>query len=585
MTDNTGNVRSSFFIWPLISILIIVAFKRYLLGYETPIYFDITTDLFIVATAFFLSLKRETAKWQRIASIAVIFLIFYNWLDACIIMSINARLTIDNVVGNYKYINVIPYFITWKMVLFTFSISVVPFFLRKKNLTFGTKPPTTNLLSYEALFILFLAYSTMHNIKIGGGGVVRVGDYSLTALKVTKDSIETVNGKYESLVQNIEDRFAGKPWENVPPSNNPKPNIVLVLSESLSGVDSKYTGGLFDRLPNIDNIQRDGIGMTSAVSNGKITAHGLASSMLGQQPLKTGGYPSIPAQFPVDKMSGSNIIAYAKKQGYKTIVISAGQPREWQGLSGWFQSLGFDEVYDKDSPEFANTPRFTWDAPPDEYMYKLALELMGKQPQPFLIMVETVSLHQPYILPDIKYKVGEDDLVNLVNYVDQTTFVFYEMLKKINFFDNGVFVLYGDHRRFEELSKEERENGGVPKWHERIVCSVVGKGIEAGQLFTTPFSLIDMNTFLHFVMNGEKIDQSTLLRANLGSRLSIGESFVATLADEANGEYLIRSDKYPPAFISIFGTVPFDEIPNETYKEATVYLIKNDEYVNKVLKQ
>ena len=54
-----------------------------------------------------------------------------------------------------------------------------------------------------------------------------------------------------------------------------KLNVILVIAESFSTVDSKRSGGLYDNLPLFDKIQSNGITFTNFEANGctSATAH------------------------------------------------------------------------------------------------------------------------------------------------------------------------------------------------------------------------------------------------------------------------------------------------------------------------
>jgi|GEM_PF-6192937 phosphoglycerol transferase MdoB-like AlkP superfamily enzyme len=572
--------KTSVLLWPIFTFTGLLLFKDHLLDeYSIQLYFNLATDCLLVMIMFVLSIKRRSALLQWMQSIIAVFIISYHWLDSCIYIAIQNRLTLNNVIGNIKYFNVFIYFISPKIVVLTLAVIIVPIILRKRTVNLPIIPSTTNFISYEAVFALVIAYFIIgsKSSPYNEGNAVNLSTNSYSALSVTADTLNYVKSNFAPLIQRISDYFNGIMWGSATQVNDSRPNIIIVLSESLSMVDSKYAGGLFNRLPMIDKLQEDGMVFTHAVSNGKITPHGLAAFILGIQTTKTGGYIGMLEQFTPGKFRGNNIVTYAKKAGYQTIVISPGQPPNFYQMIPWFKSTGFDQIYDMDSDIFAAAPRFTWHAPSDQAMYEAALNMLPNLKQPYFLVIETVSLHQPYILPDIKYRIGSNDLLNQINYVDGTTYDFYQALKKTPFFKNGFFLIFGDHRRFEPLEKPELDDGGYSVWHERIVCSIVGKGIPPHSVANLPFSLVDMNALLHNIIDGDPVNDKTVLQANLGNVLGIDMPFNISLVDDDHGTYLIRSDKAPPLYISIYGKLPFKQIPNPAYTDATVYLIENDQ--------
>ena len=570
---------TSIFLWPIVTYVLLHFFKIYLLGgYQIQFFYNLVTDVLLIFIVCMLSVERESRRLQWLQFIIVGLIIAYELADTCVYLAIQNRFTLNNFLGNIDYANVFIYFISIKMVVVSLAVILLPIILRKLKITINLAPSSVNILNFEILFVLVIAFFiTGRNSSIyNDGTAINLSNTSFTATSVTTDTLDKLNNNFSSQLQRIRNYFDGKNWSNIPQDQD-KPNIIIVVSESLSGVDSKYMGGLFDRLPMIDKMAQEGMVFRNTVSNGKITPHGLAASILGIQTTKTGGYAGMMDQFTPDKFPGNNIVSYAKNAGYTTIIITPGQPAAFYQMEDWFKNVGFDSIYNIDADIFKNSPRYTWNAPSDQAMFDAALNMIATLKKPYFLVIETVSLHQPYILPDPKYRLGNNDLLNQVNYVDGTTYQFYDGLKKQDFFANGFFVLFGDHRRFEPLEKEEVDAGGYAVWHERIVCGIIGKGIQPGSIYNGAFSLVDMNSLLHYIVNGQPVNANTILASSLSNQIGAESPFNVSLVDDDHGTYLIRSEKYPPLYISIFGDIPFDKIPNISYRDAVTYLIENNQ--------
>lgn len=581
-TKSLTKNSTTIYLWPIFTLFALLIFKHVLLGISSLNLVSLNLDLIFLAIIVVLALQRESVLAQRVQWLIAGIILFLHWLDACIIFSVHDRLTFNNVVSNIGEGRTYLYFISWQLIVFTLITLGLILVLRKKTIALPFRQAAANFMAYEVVFISFLLYLFVHNIGQNSyGAAIDLTNNSFLATSVTSRTVTEINKDFPAFVPLAQNYLSGKTLAPLStPVNSAKPNIIILLSESLSGVDSKYAGGLFNRLPMIDKVQQEGTAFTRLVSNGRISNAGLGALLLGVQPIKTGGYSSILKQFPPQDFPEKNIVAYAKKAGYKTIVI-CGTSSSWQGVSAWFKQIGFDEVYDKDSSVFANVPRYTWDAPNDEAMYTLAQKLMAQQQGPYLLLIETMSLHQPYILPDTKYKISDNALLNQIHYVDVTTNNFYQDLKKNGFFNNGVLLALGDHRRFESLEEPEVEAGGYPEWHERIVGFMVGKNIPAHKLVNTPYSQLDLNSLQHVLIASSALDDNALIQSTLARQLDMETIFTVTLAGEDNGTYLIRSEKYPPMYVSIFGNVPFNKIPGTAYQKATAYLILNDKMVNR----
>ena len=67
------------------------------------------------------------------------------------------------------------------------------------------------------------------------------------------------------------------------------------------------------------------------------------------------------------------------------------------------------------------------------------------------MVLQTISYHKPYNTP---YGKTEADAIR---YADKSLFYFYLQLKKSHFFDNGILVVVGDHRKMNPLEEKEKE--------------------------------------------------------------------------------------------------------------------------------
>lgn len=570
---------TSLFLWPILTFIVLHGYKLYVLGgYSIHLTFNIVTDGLLFALIGVLSVERNSKSLQRLQMILVSLFILYDLIDVCVYLAIQNRFTLNNFLGNIEYANVFIYFVSVKMAVLAAVVILIPIIFGRRKIALPFAPSATNILAIEILIVLSIAYyfTSGKTSSYASGDALDLSTNSFAARSVTEDTLSMINTNFSALIQRIQKYFSGKNWDEISKNETEKPNVIVVVSESLSMVDSKYAGGLFDRMPMIDKLQQEGMVFKQTVSNGKITPHGLAAFILGVQTTKTGGYAGMMEQFTPAKFSENNIVKFAKDAGYTTIIISPGQPVSFYQMNEWFTQVGFEIIYNIDSEIFAGTPRFTWDAPSDQAIFDVALKLLPNLKQPYFLVIETVSLHQPYILPDPKYKVGDNDLYNLINYVDGTTYNFYQRLKQQNYFTNGYFVLFGDHRRFEPLEPQEIDDGGYAKWHERIICSIVGTGIPPLSVYNDPFSLVDMNTLLHYIISGQPVNEKIVLQASLSSQLGIDSPFSISLVDDDHGTYLVRSKNAAALYISIFGQVPFDKIPNDN-RDAVVYLIQNNQ--------
>lgn len=324
-----------------------------------------------------------------------------------------------------------------------------------------------------------------------------------------------------------------------PPPPGPRRNVVLLLSESLSRVDSMRSGGLNDRLPQIDAIQRAGLTLTNLVSDGEASSDALASLLIGVPPYPTALLElDMSKRFPVPSgaLASRNLAARAHLSGYSTAFLS-NSPLEMDGIGAWVKGLGFQRVVGGGSPEFAGAPRFVFDMPADEALYALALEHLRAQAAPSLLVLATCSLHKPYELPDPRDRVEGEPFLSQLRYVDRTTFEFYRALEQAGFFDDGVLVLVGDHRRMTPLDPLEERELGIDATG-RVVAAIVGAGVEPGQIDGSLATQTDLFTALYDLVDGKELaEMSAYSKAR---RLGIGRPFAVSVADAASGIFTVR---------------------------------------------
>lgn len=141
-------------------------------------------------------------------------------------------------------------------------------------------------------------------------------------------------------------------------------------------------------------------------------------------------------------------------QGYDTATFHTNEVDFWN-RGELYSALGFDRYYDKSY--FGEEDTVFYGAS-DEVLYsKTSAELarMDQSEQPFYSHVISMSSHNPFTIPESKYKMTlperyegtlVGDYIRAQNYADYALGQFIEELKSSGVWDNSVVVLYGDHR-------------------------------------------------------------------------------------------------------------------------------------------
>ncbi len=496
--------------------------------------------MFALLILFYFFLKRLRYLLPLLVSL---FLTFYL-IDVEVFKSLYRRLTIINLIRFWDEPQAIFSFVSMGKILMLLSLLIILILIRGIRFTIY-KYKTAMVLPLLALMALPWAEITSR----GGpdlfflyitGNLLRVNQQMTYKRGVNYETYEEVRRQLPHLFIATEGLLNGKTFllSRRNSSTIRPPNLILLIAESLSQVDSLRSGGIYNRLPHIDRIISEGLTLKNVVSNGSSTSEALASLLLGVEQLPTALLEDdMMKRFPPEYLRGRNLILRAKQKGYKTIFLS-NSLLEFQNTKKWLEALGFDYIEGAESGYFQGFPKYTFNCPEDRVLYSRALQMIKGENGPFFMVLLTVSLHPPWLLPDDTYRTSNDPLTNLLNYVDRTIYSFYQKLKESGFFENGTLIIVGDHRRMTELDPEEFRKRGVDAYG-RVVCGIVGRGIRKGTIDNTPLNHNDLQGIVWTIMNGTPLPLE-LYKFNKAYQIGIKEPFTLHLLNDEFGMILVR---------------------------------------------
>ncbi len=225
-------------------------------------------------------------------------------------------------------------------------------------------------------------------------------------------------------------------------------NVVFILMESFSG---EFTGSLghdYDITPNFDRLSKQGLLFSNFVSNGTHTHQGMFASIAC--------FPNIPGysalmQTPEGDTKFSGILDMLNQRNYQSMYIYNGD-FAWDNQNGFFGGQGMQRFigrHDFVDPKFSDP---TWGVS-DEDMFNRAAQELAKQPtdKPFFAFLQTLSNHTPYALPeqlpvdDVTDMGGLNEHLTAMRYADWALGEFFDKVEKMDFYQNTIFVLVGDH--------------------------------------------------------------------------------------------------------------------------------------------
>jgi len=513
-------------------------------------------------------------------------LLFLFFADTLLILALFRRLT---VIELYRYADELPAvltFLAWWHLPLILLLTLVIWLTRNSGIRIRRGKPI--------LIILLVLISTLPWILSAANVWDPYVDLKFCNVLRVNSRVQWITGlpysKYQATARQFPDlakQISLKPGERISQlvessttiskSRQPRPNVILLISESLSRIDSLRSGGYYDRLPQIDSIAAKGVTFTNLVSNGSNTSEALVSLLTGEEPFPTGMIEdSLVNRFPSTNCESEfeNLVCLAKRNGYSTFFIS-NAPLNFQKNRQWLKTIGFDFIQGGESEFFQAQPKGTFGSAPDRFLYSQAISRIQRQNQPFFLVLMTISLHRPYLVPDEAEKPHENDFYNLLHYVDQTTFNFWKSLDRINFFSNGPFYLVGAHRRMTPLEPMEMKNNGIDSLG-RVFGCLVGDGIPEGIKDKTPINLNDLMNLIWTDLSGIQIDYMELDRINKGLILGMGFPFTSHLLNLDLAEILVRIPGREPQFLVLNRWLdPDGFVDDPEMQQVVAYIILN----------
>lgn len=221
-----------------------------------------------------------------------------------------------------------------------------------------------------------------------------------------------------------------------------KPNIILILWESLSAKIVGSLGGESEVTPNLNQLSKEGILFANFYGNGDRTDKAIPAILSGyypqpikrimRMPNKTRSLPMLPKKM--------------QELGYTTSFYYGGD-LNFGNMNTYLRNAGINHIFD--GSEFEDKDwNSKWGAYDDVFMQRFAKDLSTKQQEPFFKIALTLSSHEPYEIKGA-YKFGkktEDNLYRSVHhYTDSVIGKFIEFSKTQSWYQNTLIVIMADH--------------------------------------------------------------------------------------------------------------------------------------------
>lgn len=359
-----------------------------------------------------------------------------------------------------------------------------------------------------------------------------------------------------------------------------KPNIMLVMIESLS---AEYMGAFGDTrkiTPHLDNLVKKSLFFNNLYATGTRTVRGMEAVTLSLPP--TPGRSVVKRPDNHDMFSSGFV---TKDKGYENKFIYGGHGY-FDNMNDFFSHNGFDIVDRTDFSESEITFANIWGVS-DGDLYTRALKEADKSysnKKPFFNFLMTTSNHRPYTYPDGKIDIpshtGRD---GAVKYTDFAINEFIETAKTKPWFDNTVFIFVADH------NGGSAGNTDLPVWRYKIPLIIYAPKIIEPQIVSKLSSQIDLMPTLFSMLNwsyeskffGNNIlDKNFKERALIGTYQKLGllrdDKLTILSPDESVKELKITEQTlYSTKYENIDVDVK-DELDVITYFQAASYLYKHN---------
>lgn len=247
-----------------------------------------------------------------------------------------------------------------------------------------------------------------------------------------------------------------------------KPNVVVILMESMSGSLLHEFGQKLPLTPTLDSLYQHSLAFTNFYSAGIHTNHGMTATLY-----------SFPALMFRNLMKGTvtphrhGIPTVLKSLGYENMFFMTHEA-QYDNMKAFFTTNGYDDIYSQeDYPKNQVVNSF---GVSDHFEFGFALNKINakaKSRKPFLATILTISNHPPYIIPSWFKPRTKDKETQIVEYADWCIGDFLRKASKEPWFKNTIFVIQADHGKMVGQSDAE-----LPVSYNHIPLIIFGKGVK-----------------------------------------------------------------------------------------------------------
>jgi phosphoglycerol transferase MdoB-like AlkP superfamily enzyme len=333
-----------------------------------------------------------------------------------------------------------------------------------------------------------------------------------------------------------------------------KPNVVFVMLESTGTATMSYYGNPLNSSPKMDSIIKESLSFSKFYVHKPGTAGSVFASITGLPDIEDVKTASR------NPMIIDQRIIFDQYKGYEKLYFLGGSAN-WANIRGVFQSNIKDlKIYEEGSFE-ENNRADVWGID-DYYLFKESdkkLKKLHEKGKPFVAYIQTATNHMPFTIPDnkesfrpiLENEINEETLLkggfrslgqlNGIRYLDFNVARFLERAKESGYYENSIFVFFGDHRGgMKKLNflKNNEDDLGIQVHHvpffihapKYTKAQEIDKYAKLVDIFPTATSLAKID-YTNYTLGRDLLDSTNINTAALVHSQSKGEKAVGVIKD------------------------------------------------------
>ena len=220
-----------------------------------------------------------------------------------------------------------------------------------------------------------------------------------------------------------------------------RPNIILIITESLTAKALEATGGRKGIMPQLNALVKEGVLFDQVYAASERTDKGLAAVLAG--------YPSLPGSSPLKYQKLTEKLSFIPEKlneaGYRSEFYYGGTLM-FANYQAFLVQAGFDKMVSE--KDFAPAElKSRWGAF-DHVVLNRCLNDTPDTDTKFFKTILTLTSHEPFETPVPTAIKGNDDdsrFLNSLHYTDEAIGNFIKEAKKHKWWDNTLVIIIADH--------------------------------------------------------------------------------------------------------------------------------------------